>query len=172
MAILFKGFAAAIVIVVAVALAAVLAVFLRPASSPPLSAKVPDLAFMLPGVERLVKWEADLDARRAFRDGRELLLGYNHGRDVGSFSECEIDGYEDGAGQRENLPPWVDRASIGTITLECAGSGKATAFNFTVLECGNPFDVYQVVYGRAFNEEMLRLARLSGEGDSTAQNSR
>jgi hypothetical protein len=165
---LFMALATTVAVATVTVLGAVTTVHLRAPSSPPLAAKVPDLAFVLPGVASLVGWEADRDARRAFRAGRGLLLGYNHGPNVGPLDECDVDGYDDGAGRREDLPGWAGKAAIGRVTVTCDSSNERRTFQFTVLECGNPFDTYQVVYGRAFNEEMLRLARL-GQQDESAR---
>ncbi len=154
-------------LVAVVALAAVAfsvgagAVLLRGPSDPPVAFRVPDLAFLVPGVERLVEWEAERDAAAAHQAQQTLLLGYNHGRNVGELPECVVDAYEEDAGHREDVPEWVGRAVLGRMTVTCGKSETPSRHQLTVLECGNPFDAYQVVYGKAYNERMLHLVRVS-----------
>ena len=51
--------------------------------TPPVSTNIPDGAFLVPGVESFVVWEARRDARRAIREDQGLLLGYLHFHNVG-----------------------------------------------------------------------------------------
>ena len=121
---------------------------------------IPDLAFLVPGVESFVVWEARRDARRAIREDQALLLGYLHHTNVGKLEGCVAKSYEAEPGE-QSLPKWLGYAASGVMTVVCDGSTDVVSLHIPVVECGNPFDTYQVVYGRAFNDEVLRLVRLS-----------
>ena len=119
---------------------------------------IPDLAFFVPGVRSFVAWEAKRDARIAVRNKQALLLGYLHGHNVGDLSGCVAADYRTNV-DNQVLPEWLDYTADGVITVQCEESSSLTSFQIPVLECGNPFDEYQVVYGRAFNHEVVRLVR-------------
>ena len=56
---------------------------------------------------------------------------------------------------------WASKeVATGMMTVGCDGPEEVVRYQFTVLECGIPVDIYQVIYGRAFNEVMLRLSKL------------
>jgi len=143
--------------VVVTATALVLTVALRPPDRTPIAVSVPDLAFYVPGIHSLVEWEAARDARREFRENGPWLLGYKHGPNVGELGACSVQDYQKRSSEHSSLPEWIGSAVIGVMTLECTGNKKPSTYRVTVVECGSPFDVYQVVYCRTFNQEMLRL---------------
>lgn len=163
------GGIAVVLAVLLVAALAVAAVAVRDTADGPLAAGIHDVLFRVPGVTRLVEWEGRRDARRAFSDGRMLLLGYLHGSNVGELPGCAVDDYDENAGRPEDLPPWSGGAGAhGMMSVSCGDSGRRVMYRFTVLECGNAWDTYQVVYGRSYNREMLRLARRAAAGGDTS----
>ena len=129
---------------------------------------IPNVAFLVPGVRSFVGWEARRDARRAVRSDQALLLGYLHHDNVGELDGCVVGDYQAGV-ETQSVPQWLGYNADGVLAIECEGSPNAISLQVPVLESGNPLDEYQVVYGKAFNNEIVRLMR-SAVGGGRASN--
>jgi hypothetical protein len=154
--------AAVVAAAVAVAGGAMIASLMRGPLTPPISMHIPDLAFLVPGVSSFVVWEAKRDARRAVREDQGLLLGYLHRQNVGELEGCVAESYDAAAGPGQDLPKYLGYSADGVMTVVCDGHPAKETLSLPVVECGNPYDYYQVVYGQAFNNETLRLIRSTG----------
>lgn len=128
----------------------------------PLTLRLPEVAYIVPGFDRVIAWEARRDARREFQADRKFLLGlYEGGTTFGFEDQCQIIEYERRSFQDRDFPPWASNGLRGTIQLACKGAESVALETFGVLEMGCIDERGSHFYSREHNKRMLELSLLT-----------
>ena len=126
-------------------------------SGTPVSLRLPRAAYVIPGMDRLVRWQASAHASQAAELGRWSLFGYGSGgNEFGLAATCELLDYSRGTGNREALPAWASQGVTGTAELRCPIGGLESS-QFVVAEMSCMIDGPDYTYAVAYNREIVRL---------------